>query len=149
MEDTVFIRCLNCGTVNRVHRERLERKPVCGNCGNGLDTRRYSYGAPLDVSEETFHEEVLKSRIPVLVDCWAPWCAPCAAMGPMIEKLAEDFKGRLRVAKLNTDQNRHLAAQFEITSIPTLLVFKDGVLVDRVVGVIAGHQLDDLVDNWL
>jgi len=149
MENTVFIRCLNCGTVNRVYRERLEKKPVCGNCRNGLDTRRYSYAAPLDVSEQTFEEEVLKSRIPVLVDCWAPWCAPCAAMTPTIKKLAEDFKGRLRVAKLNTDQNRHLAAQFEITSIPTLLVFKDGVLVDRVVGVIAGHQLYDLVDNWL
>jgi thioredoxin 2 len=149
MEDTLFIRCLNCGTVNRVYRERLEKKPVCGNCGNALDTRRYSYGVPLDVSEQTFQEEVLKSRIPVLVDCWAPWCAPCAAMGPMIERLAEDFKGRLRVAKLNTDQNRQLAAQFEIRSIPTLLVFKEGVLVDRVVGVIAEHQLDDLVDNWL
>jgi len=149
MHDTVFIRCLNCGTVNRVDKERLEKKPVCGNCGNALDARRYSYAVPLDISERTFQEEVLKSRIPVLVDCWAPWCAPCAAIGSMIEGLAEDFKGRLRVVKLNTDQNGQLAAQFEITSIPTLLVFKDGALADRVVGAVAQHQLDELVNNWL
>jgi thioredoxin 1 len=67
----------------------------------------------------------------------------------MIAKLAEDFKGSLRVAKLNTDQNRQLAAQFEITSIPTLLVFKDGVLADRMVGAVAQHQLDEFVNNWL
>ena len=149
MQETVFIRCLNCGTVNRVYKERLGKKPICGKCGNALDARRYSYAEPLDVTEQTFQEEVLKSRIPVLVDCWAPWCAPCAAIGSMIAKLAEDFKGSLRVAKLNTDQNRQLAAQFEITSIPTLLVFKDGVLADRMVGAVAQHQLDEFVNNWL
>jgi len=149
MQDTVFIRCLSCGTVNRVYRKRLEKKPVCGKCGNALDTRRYSYAAPLELSEQTFQEEVLKSRIPVVVDCWAPWCAPCAAIGAMLEKLAEDFKGRVRLVKLNTDQNKQLAAQFEITSIPTLIVFKDGVLVDRVVGVVSQHQLDDVVNKWL
>ena len=149
MRHTVFIRCVHCGTVNRVYKDRLGTKPVCGKCGNVLDARRYSYEVPIELSEDTFEQEVLKSRIPVIVDCWAPWCAASAAIEPMMDKLVSEFKGRLKVARLNTDQNTPIAAQYEITTIPTLLIFKDGILVERFVGVVSEPELDDLVDKWL
>jgi len=149
VKDTVFIRCLRCGTVNRLYRDRLEKKPVCGKCGSGLDVRRYSYDCLVNLSGETFDQEVLKSRIPVVVDCWAPWCAPCAKIEAIMEKLVSEFKGRLRVARLNTDQNMPVATQYEITTVPTLLIFKEGTLVDRFVGVVSEQELDDLVNKWL
>jgi len=96
-----------------------------------------------------FEQEVLKSRIPVIVDCWAPWCAPCAIIESMMAKLVADFRGRLKVARLNTDQNAHIAAQYEITTIPTLLIFKEGTLAERFVGVVSEPELGDLVDKWI
>jgi len=149
MRHTVFIKCVKCGTVNRVYKDRLAKKPICGKCDSALDPRRCSYDVPIDLSGETFEQEVLKSRIPVVVDCWAPWCAPCVAIETMMDKLVSDFKGRLKVARLNTDQNTQIAAQYEITTIPTLLIFKDGILVERFVGVVSEPDLDDLVDKWL
>jgi len=149
MSKSVFIRCMGCGTINRVGRARLEKKPVCGKCEKGLDARRYSYDVPVDLSGDTFEQEVLKSRLTVIVDCWAPWCSPCSMIGTTMGTLAADYKGRLKVARLNTDQNAAIAAQYEIESIPTLLVFKGGVLVDKVVGVVSEHQLKDTVNKWL
>lgn len=149
MGKSVFIRCMGCGTLNRVNRDRLEKKPVCGKCEKVLDARRYSYDVPAELSPETFELEVLKSRLPVIVDCWAPWCAPCSVIATIMDKLAADFKGRFKVARLNTDQNTPLAAQYEILSLPTLLVFKKGVLVDKVEGVLSDHQLKDIVNKWL
>ncbi|MCK5557634.1 MAG: thioredoxin [Candidatus Hydrogenedentes bacterium] len=149
MSKAVFIRCLGCGTVNRVYKDRLEKKPVCGKCAKVLDARRYSYDFPADISDETFEQEVLKSRLPVIVDCWAPWCAACTMIGAIMEKFASDFKARLKVVRLNTDQNTPTAARHEISSIPTLLVFKGGVLVDKVVGILSEHQLKDIVNKWL
>lgn len=146
MRNMVFIKCVQCGTVNRVHKNRL---PVCGKCGNALDARRCSYDVLVNLSEETFEQEVLKSRIPVIVDCWAPWCAPCNTIEPMMEKLVSDFRGRLKVARLNTDQNAPIAAQYEIKTLPTLLIFKEGILVDRFTGAVSEPDLDDLVDKWL
>jgi len=149
MRNMVFIKCVQCGTVNRVHKDRSAKKPVCGKCGSALDARRGSYDVPIDLSEQTFEQEVLKSRIPVIVNCWAPWCAPCNTIEPMIEKLVSDFVGRLKVARLNTDNNKTIAAQYEIKTLPTLLIFKEGILVDRFTGVVSERELDDLVDKWL
>ncbi len=149
MRYITFIKCVQCGTVNRVHRDRGAKKPVCGKCGSALDERRCSYDVPIDLSEDTFEQEVLKARIPVIVDCWAPWCTPCNTIEPMMEKLVSDFRGRLKVARLNTDQNTTVAAQYEIKTLPTLLIFKEGILVDRFTGVVSEHELADLVDKWL
>lgn len=81
-----------------------------------------------------FAKEVLAAEIPVLVDCWAPWCFPCHVIAVAVERIAADYRGRLKVGKLNVDQNSEIASMLDVTSIPSLLVFKGGRLVDRLVG---------------
>jgi len=89
----------------------------------------------LEVNENNFKQEVLESSIPVLVDLWAPWCMPCRMISPIVEEIGNDNQGKLKVCKLNTDENKNIAAQYGIQGIPTLLFFKDGQEVDRIVGV--------------
>ena len=102
----------------------------------------------LRVNDANF-DSTVKSAPKLIVDCWAPWCAPCATMGPILDAIASEYKGRFKVAKLNTDLNREIAAQYGINSIPTLLIFQAGKLVDRVVGVVSERQLQDVVNKWL
>jgi thioredoxin 1 len=87
-----------------------------------------------ELNENTFDKFVEDNKI-AIVDCWAPWCGPCRAMGPIIEELSNDLAGKVGVAKLNTDDNQGIAARFQINAIPTILVFKDNVLVDALVGL--------------
>lgn len=89
----------------------------------------------LKLTDATFAEEVLNSEVPVLVDFWATWCGPCIMIAPTIEELSSDFAGRAKVCKLDIDENQEIAMQFGIRSIPTLLVFKNGEVVDQIVGV--------------
>ncbi len=92
-------------------------------------------GKPFAVSDASFERDVLKSTVPVLVDFWAPWCGPCRMIAPVVEKLAEDYVGQLRVAKVNTDENPRWATQYGIRGIPSLLLIKGGEVVERLVGV--------------
>ena len=132
MTDPLLPRCPDCGTTNRVPRERIEQglKPKCGRCRNPLPIHL----EPLTVTDGTFAAEVEGSPLPVLVDAWAPWCGPCRMIAPVIEKLATEMVGRVRVAKLNVDENPQTASRFGLRSIPTLLVVKGGREVDRIVG---------------
>ena len=138
---TLTIRCPNCQTKNRVPADRIHEGPKCGKCHMPLPTGGRSSGKPLTVTDATFRSEVLEANRPVLMDCWADWCGPCRMVGPVIEELASEWRGRIVVAKLNTDENPKTAATYGIRSIPTLLVFERGQLRDTIVGAVPKAEL--------
>jgi len=103
----------------------------------------------ITVNDENFDDEVLRSDIPVLVDFWAEWCGPCKVVGPTVEALASDYQGKVKVAKLNVDDNPEAAGRFGVRSIPTLIVFKDGEAQQAAVGVKPKGQLAELIEKVL
>lgn len=103
----------------------------------------------LEVTDDTFDEQVRGAEGPVLVDFWAPWCGPCRAIAPVLDEMAEEMAGRATIAKVNVDENGDLAARFGIRSIPALLVFKDGRIVDQAVGALPKEQMRRLIDKHL
>jgi len=102
-----------------------------------------------EVNESNFQQEVLESPITVLVDFWAAWCMPCRMLEPIIEKLSEENRGKLKVCRLNTDENQNIAAQYGIQGIPTLIVFKGGQEVGRTVGVMPKQKIQEKLDPIL
>jgi thioredoxin 2 len=135
MSDVTMIRCSSCGATNRVPREKLAQglEPKCGQCRQPLAD---AVAEPVIVTDATFATEVERSPLPVLVDAWAAWCGPCRMIAPAIDELAAELAGRVRVAKLNVDENPATASRFDIRSIPTLLVIAGGREVDRIVGAL-------------
>ena len=101
----------------------------------------------LKINNDSFEDEVLKSEIPVLVDFWADWCGPCKMIGPVIEEIAEELEGSVKVCKVNVDECRDLAIQYKIMSIPTLVVFKDGEIAKEVSGALPKDAILDLINN--
>jgi thioredoxin 1 len=108
--------------------------------GKKVNKKEEIMGA-LHLNEKNFDQEVLKSNLPVLVDFWAPWCGPCRAIAPIIEELSTELQGKMKVAKVDVDEAQDLAAQFEVSSIPTLLIFKNGKVVEEMLGAMPKSQL--------
>jgi len=106
-------------------------------------------GGVMEISDATFGQEVLNSRLPVVVDFWAPWCGPCRMIGPIMEKLSGQYAGRIKFCKINVDENQQSAAQFEAMSIPLLVFFKAGAEVGRSVGALPEPALRSKIDSVL
>ena len=106
-------------------------------------------GNTLEFTEANFSSEVLESSQPVLVDFWAPWCGPCKMLGPTIEEIANDYAGKARVGKVNTDEAGSIASQYGIQGIPTVILFKGGQPVDRLVGLVKKDKLTEMIDKTL
>ena len=106
-------------------------------------------GDVIELSDDDFQSEVLQASEPVLVDFWAPWCQPCRMIAPLVEELARENAGSLKVAKVNIDNSPSVATQYGVTSIPTLIVFKDGEVVDRFMGIQPKQRLQDAINQAL
>lgn len=105
--------------------------------------------AAAQVTDSTFEKEVLESETPVLVDFWAPWCGPCRMVAPVVDEISEQYEGKVKVVKVNTDENPSVASQFGIRSIPTLMIFKGGQRVDMVVGAVPKTTLASTLEKYL
>jgi thioredoxin 2 len=147
--DAIIVPCPRCGAKNRIPAARQRDRAVCGKCKTPLPAAGSFSSHPVEVSDQTFAREVIQHAGPVLVDCWAPWCGPCRTVGPIMDQLAGEYAGRLKIAKLNTDQNQRIAGQFQIQSIPTLLFFKGGQLVNRQVGALPKNEIERLLRSVL
>ncbi len=131
-----LLKCPSCGTMNRIPPPQPGRSTICGKFKTPLDaSAATAVTGPIPVTDETFAEQVEQSQTPVLLDLWAEWCGPCHMLAPTIDQLSSELSGKVKVAKLNIDQNPNTANRFGVRSIPTLLVLKGGREVDRLVGV--------------
>ena len=132
MEKSV-IACVRCGAKNRLHAPNSNQIPVCGKCRDPLPW-------VVDGTDAGFDAE-LQTTCPVLVDFWAEWCAPCRATGPVLNSLACDKAGQIKIVKINVDQNPETAGRFQIRSIPTMMLFKNGQAVETLVGAMSKEAL--------
>jgi thioredoxin 2 len=136
--------CKNCLTVNNIPKKDSYKKANCGKCKSSLlDT------TPVDLDQSNFDEIIVNSEIPIIVDFWAPWCGPCKMMAPTFTQVSSLFPLKAVFAKVNTQDHQQLASRFNIQSIPTIIVFKDGKEINRVSGALDANNLQNLVRGSL
>jgi len=144
MTQSIMLRCAKCGTRNRVPAASAGKQLRCGKCAAELDA-----GSVGTCTQGDFAATVLQSPLPVLVDFWAVWCGPCKAIDPVLEQLAGEYAGRARIVKVDVDHCPAVAAEFNIRSIPTLALFRDGEVADVVVGAQGKAKLSKMLDRAL
>jgi thioredoxin 2 len=128
--NSAILRCPSCGSRNRVMLDRISLQPKCGKCKAPIRIPDRA----VSISGDQFETEVLRETIPTAVDFWAPWCGPCRMMSPILENIAKNYRGKIKIVKVNSDENQHISSRFGIQGIPTLILFRDGHELDRLIG---------------
>jgi thioredoxin 2 len=141
-EETVIIPCPRCGTKNRVPRDRLKERAACGKCHSPLPSASPFPDHAVDVSDGSWQREVLDFPGPVLLEFHAPWCGYCRMLSPVLDQLATQYAGRVKIAKMNVDENPVTAAQYSIRSTPALFFFKNGKVADQVMGAVPKGEIE-------
>jgi thioredoxin 2 len=137
--DNCIIRCPHCGIKNRLAKDKLTQQPQCGKCKTNILS-----GVPIEATIDNF-EALIKSGLPVVADFWASWCGPCQQFAPTFASTASEYKSKAIFVKINTEQEPQLSAQYHIRSIPSLMVFKDGKMLQQLAGALPASQ----VNTWL
>ena len=140
-QEGYIFRCTSCGTKNRIPAAKAGETGKCGKCQNALQTRDLLSSGTIMITDDNFDTKVLKSPLPVLLYCWAPWCPTCGTVAPVISEFAAESTGRARVGKLNVDANPRLSAKFDIRSVPFLLIFDNGQLKEGLPGAMQKHEI--------
>ncbi len=135
------LRCMECGARNRIPADRIESNPVCGKCRKPLATEELFLPQPLIVTDADFEARILKAPLPALLFAWAPWCPTCRTFVPVIDEFAREVSGKVRVGKVNVDQNPGLSSRFNILSVPQILVFDRGELKETLPGSLQKHEI--------
>jgi thioredoxin 2 len=142
--DSVEYPCAHCGAVNRIPRARVGQNPRCGKCKSSVFP-----DMPVAVSDASWKREVEDSPIPVLVDFWAEWCGPCRSIAPSLEQIARERSGKLKIVKLNVDQNPRSAALHKVQSIPMLQLQRGPLFLDKQLGAMPKSMLDAWLDRFV
>jgi thioredoxin 2 len=135
------LRCPSCGTRNRIPAEKAGVQARCGRCKTSFSTQILRESRPIIVTDGNYAQNVLQSPLPFLLFCWAPWCPTCGAVVPIMDAFARDAKGRIRVGKLNVDQQPEVAGRLDVRSVPFLFVFDNGRLMESMPGGMNQHEL--------
>ncbi|MFZ2447058.1 MAG: thioredoxin domain-containing protein [Syntrophobacteraceae bacterium] len=141
-QDNFIVRCPQCRAKNRIPPARAAQKAVCGKCRTPLPRPLGFPEHPVAVFDHTFKSEVLGFAGPTAALFWAPWCGHCARLMPIFDELAGEYSGFIKFAKIDQDKNPGTASQYQVQSVPTLLLFKDGRLIERLAGALPKHQLE-------
>ena len=140
----MYLVCPSCTATNRIPNERLRDEPVCGKCGHALMAAQ-----PVAISEQALPKFLSQTELPVLIDFWAAWCGPCRMVGPIIDEISEEYAGKAVIGKVDVDANQEFAAKYGVRNIPTVLIFQNGEVVGRQVGVAPKQTYADSLDALL
>ena len=143
-EERAVYPCAHCGAINRIPRSRLRDDPRCGKCKESVFPDK-----PVAATDASWQREVIDCPIPVLVDFWAPWCGPCRAVAPSLEKIAQERKGKLKIVKLNVDENPRTQAIHGVQSIPTLMLTRGPLFLDKVMGALPKEAIESWIDRYI